>query len=101
MRLTGHGFEGESLHSEATIGDIITLLSEAPNKRTMTADAGAFLEHVMLCNADDISLAMHATYGAGGMATEAIQRVLLRANWRTTIAIELAGRMRDAAGGAS
>jgi hypothetical protein len=96
----GKAFDGaEDLDPNATIGDLIALLFEAPNRRSQ-----GLLSDLLLCHADEASLFSLVADNDDGMAGGVIERMALRMEWRTKIVIELDKRMRaaeQAAGGAS
>lgn len=93
-------FDGaEGIDPDATIGDLMHLLFEAPNRgpRGLLSDA-------KLCAADEADLISCAAVNGDGMLGDAISRVAFRVNWRVKVLMELDRRMRAAeqtAGGAS
>lgn len=90
---------GEGFDPAATVGDLIRLLFEAPNRQGQ-----GLLTDVLLCTADEAAMLSYCQNNDDGMLGDVMARVTLRMEWRAKIAIELDKRMRAAelaAGGAS
>jgi len=99
MLLTGRAFAGATrIDPEATVADLLRLMFEAPNRPrgTGNADPDTFVEDVLLCSADEAEIISLAVASDSGISDE-LQRIMLRANYRAIVALELAQRMRDAA----
>jgi hypothetical protein len=100
LACNGKAFDGgEGIDPDATVGDLIRLLFEAPNRGPNT-----LLTDAMLCAADEADLISNAAANDEGMMGDAIMRVAFRMHWRTKVLLELDRRMsaaEEAAGGAS
>ena len=92
LRRNHRAFDGEEgIDKGATVGDLLALMFEAPNRST-----NGFLTDLLLCSADEAALISYCTENDDGMLSKQMQRVAFRMEWRARIAIELDKRMRQA-----
>ena len=101
LRQAHKAFDGEErVDPEATVGDLVRLLFEAPNRSGET-----FLTDFLLCQADEAALLAVCSTNDDGMLSEVMHRVAFRMEWRAKVVLELDKRMqaaeRAASGGAS
>jgi hypothetical protein len=86
-------FEGGQPNPNASTLELVRALFEAPNRSRNAGGGRALLEDVMLAVADDLTIADAANEELD--YSDTISRILLRAEWRLMLAIELARRLDE------
>jgi hypothetical protein len=96
LRVTGCpiGDGDEGVSPDATIGDMIRHLFDAPNRCHRDDAPEAFMSDVLLCTMDDLEVLSYAQSNDAG--AQPLQRILDRMQWRLKIAYWLDCRLRDA-----
>ena len=100
MRVTGAagGAEtGDILNPAATIGDLIRVMFDAPNREHNEQDREAFLSDVVLSTADELDALGQLLGSDEDVNTKVLWRIVDRMCWRLRVAYWLDGKFRAAA----